>query len=118
VGAKTRYDDFVVTHIMLTPWTHGNGNFLSWHRYYMWTFEQALRNECGYEGYQPYYNWPLWAEDPKKSPLFDGSDTSISGDGVYVANRNAMCVPNPGRCFVTVQPGSGGGCVASGPFKE
>jgi hypothetical protein len=23
-GAKTRYDDFVVTHILLTPYTHGN----------------------------------------------------------------------------------------------
>lgn len=117
-GAKTRYDDFVVTHIQLTLVTHGNGNFLSWHRYYMWAFEQALRNECDYKGYLPYYNWPLFAEDPKASPLLDGSHTSISGDGIYVPGRNSTCVPNPSRCFVQIEPGSGGGCVNSGPFKD
>jgi tyrosinase len=134
-GAKNRYDDFVVTHIRLTLVTHGNvchpiltpahpntnfnkGNFLSWHRYFMWAWEQTLRNECGYKGYLPYYNWPQWADNPRASPLLDGSDTSISGDGVYVAGRNFSCVPNPGRCFVEVPPGMGGGCVASGPFKK
>jgi tyrosinase len=52
-GAKTRYDDFVAVHINQTLSIHGTGNFLSWHRYYVWTFEKALRNECGYTGYQP-----------------------------------------------------------------
>jgi hypothetical protein len=28
-------------------------NFLSWHRYFVWTYETALREECGYKGYQP-----------------------------------------------------------------
>jgi hypothetical protein len=32
---------------------HGNGLFLTWHRYFVWAYEQALRNECGYKGYQP-----------------------------------------------------------------
>lgn len=32
---------------------HGNGLFLTWHRYFVWAYEQALRNECGYRGYQP-----------------------------------------------------------------
>ncbi|RYO04717.1 hypothetical protein AA0119_g3899 [Alternaria tenuissima] len=117
-GAKSRYDDFVVTHILLTQYTHGNGNFLSWHRYFMWAWEQTLRNECGYKGYLPYYNWALWADNPAASPLLDGSDTSISGDGEYVPGRNVSCVPNPGRCFVEIPPGNGGGCVASGPFKN
>ena len=31
-------------------------NFLSWHRFFTYTYEQALRNECGYQGYQPYWN--------------------------------------------------------------
>jgi tyrosinase len=96
---------------------HLQGNFLAWHRYYIWAYEQALRNECGYKGYQPYYNWAWWAEDPSKSPLFDGSETSISGDGSYV-EREAICIPRPDRCFVTLQPGNGGGCVTSGPMKE
>jgi tyrosinase len=56
-GARSRYDDLVVTHIQQSTTIHGTGNFLSWHRYFTWTFEQMLRNECGYKGYQPYYNW-------------------------------------------------------------
>ncbi|KAH7095915.1 common central domain of tyrosinase-domain-containing protein [Paraphoma chrysanthemicola] len=94
------------------------GNFLSWHRYYMWAYEQTLRNECGYKGYLPYYNWAYWADNPKDSPLLDGSATSISGDGDYIPGRNFTCVPNPSRCFVQVPAGSGGGCVTFGPFKS
>lgn len=47
-GARSRYDDFVVTHINQTLTIHGTGNFLVWHRNFIWTFEQTLRNECGY----------------------------------------------------------------------
>lgn len=32
---------------------HVTGNFLGWHRHYIWSYEQALRNECGYTGYLP-----------------------------------------------------------------
>lgn len=32
---------------------HGTGNFLSWHRYYTYAYESALRTECGYNGTQP-----------------------------------------------------------------
>jgi tyrosinase len=52
-GAKSRFDDYVATHINQTNTIHYTGNFLSWHRYYVWLYEQALRDECGYEGYQP-----------------------------------------------------------------
>lgn len=54
-GAKTRYDDFVVAHINQTFYIHNNANFLGWHRYFTWSYEQALRNECGYTGAQPYW---------------------------------------------------------------
>lgn len=52
-GAKTRYDDFLAVHINQTLTIHGTGNFLAWHRYLTWTYEKALRDECGYDGYQP-----------------------------------------------------------------
>ncbi|KAI4674983.1 uncharacterized protein J4E88_007886 [Alternaria novae-zelandiae] len=117
-GAKSRFDDFIVTHILQTMSIHGTGNFLSWHRYYIWVYEQALRNECGYEGYLPYNNWSKWAEDPLSSPLFDGSKTSISGDGEYVAGRGSWCIPNEARCMVTFHSANGGGCIRSGPFKD
>ncbi|KAK8088223.1 Tyrosinase-like protein orsC [Apiospora hydei] len=52
-GAKSRYDDFVAQHINQTMSIHGTGNFLSWHRYFVWSYETALKEECHYEGYQP-----------------------------------------------------------------
>lgn len=52
-GAKTRFDDFVATHINQSLAIHYTGNFLSWHRYFTWLYEQALKDECGYEGTQP-----------------------------------------------------------------
>lgn len=68
-GAKTRYDDFVAIHIKNTLSIHGTvrtslphcnltantiqGNFLSWHRYFTFAYEQALIKECGYNGTQP-----------------------------------------------------------------
>jgi tyrosinase len=52
-AAKSRYDDFVAVHVNQTMFIHGNGLFLTWHRYFVWAYEQALRDECGYNGYQP-----------------------------------------------------------------
>lgn len=52
-GCKNRYDDFVAVHINQTLTIHGTANFLSWHRYFVWAYETALRNECGYQGWQP-----------------------------------------------------------------
>ncbi|KAF2036232.1 Di-copper centre-containing protein [Setomelanomma holmii] len=117
-GARSRYDDFVVTHILQTMSIHGTANFLAWHRYYLLAYEDTLRNECGYNGYQPYYNWAWWADNPKVSPLFDGSDTSLSGDGAYVPGWNARCFATEQRCSGTISPANGGGCVTSGPLKD
>ncbi|KAK8074628.1 Di-copper centre-containing protein [Apiospora hydei] len=106
-GAKTRFDDFVAVHINQTMSIHGTGNFLSWHRYFTWAYEQALRNECGYNGTQPYWNWARWTTDIETSPLFDGSDLSMSGNGEKIAHQG-----------LGVPTGNGGGCVQTGPFKN
>lgn len=75
-GARTRFDDFVALHINQTMFIHYSATFLSWHRYYLWTYEQALVHECGFTGAQPvrfpplpvspslltakqYWDWPL-----------------------------------------------------------
>jgi len=105
-GAKTRYDDFVVVHIKQTPHIHFTGNFLHFHRLYTSAFEYALQSECGYNGTQPYWNWGRWATNVETSPLFDGSDTSIGGQGAYVPHASNVWRP----------AGTGGGCIASGPF--
>lgn len=52
-GAKTRFDDWVAVHLNQTQAIHYTGNFLTWHRYFTWLYEEALRNECGYKGTQP-----------------------------------------------------------------
>ena len=49
-GCKNRYDDFVVAHIMNTYNVHFSPWLLSFHRVFIWEFEKALRNECGYKG--------------------------------------------------------------------
>ncbi|PVH95373.1 Di-copper centre-containing protein [Periconia macrospinosa] len=106
-GAKTRYDDFVAIHIKNTMSIHGTGNFLSWHRYFTYAYEQALIKECGYTGTQPYWDWGRWASSPETSPIFDGSETSISGQGAKVAHNSNGMKP----------AGNGGGCI-SGPFQN
>lgn len=58
-GARSRYDDFVATHINQTLGIHYTGTFLAWHRNFIWNFEQALRNECGYTGDYPCVSNPL-----------------------------------------------------------
>jgi hypothetical protein len=35
------------------PTENLKGHFILWHRYFVATYEKALRNECGYEGGQP-----------------------------------------------------------------
>lgn len=52
-AARTRYDDFVALHVNLTQTVHGSGLFLTWHRAMVWSYETALRDECGYRGTQP-----------------------------------------------------------------
>ncbi|KKY30786.1 putative fad binding domain-containing protein [Diaporthe ampelina] len=113
-GARNRYDDFVAVHINQTLSIHGTGNFLTWHRYMTYAYETALREECGYQGYQPYWNWFDYTDDLTESPLFDGSDTSMSGDGAYLAHNGSLSGANN----IFLPSGNGGGCVTSGPFTN
>ncbi|KAH6656064.1 hypothetical protein BKA67DRAFT_562558 [Truncatella angustata] len=112
-GVRSRYDDFVATHINQTWSIHACGAFLSWHRYYIWTFEQTLRNECGYNGYLPYWNWGKSALDPINSPYLDGSAYSQGGNGVYEAHNATQGLPSG---LLPIAPGVGGGCVETGPY--
>ncbi|KAF2839090.1 Di-copper centre-containing protein [Patellaria atrata CBS 101060] len=112
-GARNRYDDFVGVHINQTMSIHNTANFLSWHRYFTWQYEQALRNECGYTGAQPYWGWNKYS-NPMTSPIFDGSDTSMGGNGEKVQHAGSAV----GGGGVVVPAGQGGGCVRTGPFKD
>lgn len=110
-GAKSRFDDFIATHINQSLIIHNSGYFFAWHRQYLLLFEQALINECGYTGTIPYWNWPLYPE-LETSILFDGSATSLGSNGAYNAT---LSVTNAGPA-APLPNGTGGGCIQSGPF--
>ncbi|THX82819.1 Di-copper centre-containing protein [Aureobasidium pullulans] len=95
-------------------------NFLGWHRYFLWEYEQALRNECGYQGTQPYWNWGLSAASGmEKSPVWDGSKTSMSGNGAHIDQTNlSVVLGGNGLPEIYLPVGTGGGCITSGPFQN
>ncbi|KAK3903865.1 hypothetical protein C8A05DRAFT_32396 [Staphylotrichum tortipilum] len=79
-GAKTRFDELQAIHQLQAYATHFVGAFLPFHRMMMLSHENALRNECNYTGYQPY-----WAEERdagkfKNSVLLDPT-YGFGGDG-------------------------------------
>ncbi|KAF2868002.1 hypothetical protein BDV95DRAFT_630919 [Massariosphaeria phaeospora] len=118
-GARSRFDDWIGTHINQTATIHYTGTFLAWHRYFTWQYEQALRNECGYKGYQPYWDWAKTAiTGLEKSVMLDGSAYSMSGNGKFIPGKGNITISGNGLPDVTIPSGTGGGCVNSGPFKD
>jgi tyrosinase len=52
-GALNRFDDFVAYHMTHAMELHSNYYLFGAHKYFLYLYEQALRQECGYTGYQP-----------------------------------------------------------------
>ena len=115
-GARNRLDDFVAAHIQQGQNIHFDGYLFAWHRNYVWAYEQALRKECGYRGPTPYWDWTLSPDDPRNSPVFDGSATSMGGNGETIPHGGTYI--SAFGLNVTLPPGTGGGCVKSGPFTD
>lgn len=119
-GALSRYDDFVAYHMTHAAELHDNYHLFPAHKHFLWAFEQALRNECGYKGYQPYMNYDRIAKDlvvdatGATSPHFSGNSSSIGGHGEPDPNYKGVGVG--GR--ISIPSGGGGGCLKSGPFSE
>jgi tyrosinase len=126
----------VVTHIQQTLDIHFTGNFLPWHRWFTYSYEKALRDECGYKGYQPvrlllntkrkspklissqYWDWPKYASAPQDSPIFDGSSTSLGGNGENIEHEGPVLVAPDGISTLPIPAGVGGGFVKTGPFAN
>ncbi|OLN85731.1 Grixazone synthase 2 [Colletotrichum chlorophyti] len=115
-AAKSLFDDFVLTHFNQTGRIHLTANFLLWHRYFTWTYEQKLRSVCGYEGTFPYWEWGNDVEDLSASPVFDGSETSMGSDGAFIPHEGLQLVQSFSNTTIKFQPGTGSGCVERGPF--
>ncbi|KAJ7176749.1 tyrosinase [Mycena filopes] len=118
-GAKTRFDDFQAVHVVLATQVHLVGQFLPWHRRLLNLFETALRDECGFIGALPYWDWSKDVDSGlplAQSPVFDAVH-GFGGNGASVPNysgqfSNLSALASAGW----VAPGAGGGCVADGPF--
>lgn len=86
-GVKSRYDEYVATHIENTFKIHATADFLAWHRHFIFSFEQDLKNSCGYTGTLPYWDWAADAQAVDQSEIFNGDEYSMGGNGEYIAGR-------------------------------
>ncbi|KAI8623235.1 hypothetical protein F5Y19DRAFT_459179 [Xylariaceae sp. FL1651] len=77
--SKNRYEDFVRLHQSYAPNIHSASTsqqthkFLLWHRYFVWAFEQVLRDECGFNRAFPWWDEKKWAGRFSQSTLFTPS---------------------------------------------
>ncbi|KAG5305058.1 tyrosinase [Histoplasma capsulatum G186AR] len=94
-GVITRFDDFQALHVHGAYMTHFVGAFLPFHRLMTYAHETALREECGYKGYQPF-----WYEQ-KDAGRFSSSDVF---DPIYGFGGNGS--------------DEEGGCITDGPFAN
>ncbi len=113
-AVRTRYDDFTALHVNNTIRIHGNGVFLGWHRHFIYLYQKALKEECGFKGALPYWNWAWSSDNLAAHPIFSGSMTSFGGDGAHNDSK-ALAMMNGNYTFPR---GQGGGCIASGPFTN
>ncbi|KAI0005742.1 Di-copper centre-containing protein [Xylariaceae sp. FL0662B] len=119
-GIVNRLDDFTYIHINQTNIIHQSGYLLPWHRLFIWQLEQALRDECGYKGYLPYWDNARFSEDQTESKVFDGTMTSFGGNGEYIPH-DPVTVILPGfvhEVKILAPAGTGGGCITDGPFQN
>ncbi|CAJ2513968.1 Uu.00g020870.m01.CDS01 [Anthostomella pinea] len=74
--SQNRWEDIVRIHQSYAPNIHSKSTtqqthkFLLWHRYYVWAFEQILRDECGFNRAMPWWDEKKWAGKFAQSTLF------------------------------------------------
>ncbi|PVH90011.1 Di-copper centre-containing protein [Cadophora sp. DSE1049] len=115
-GTVNRYDDFHAIHNNQTPNIHWVGHFILWHRYITAAYEAALRDECGYTGGQPYWDWARDADavNSNSTAIFEtdifSPTVGFGGNGPYIEETT----PEQNPFGLTGR--TGGGCVTDGPF--
>jgi len=100
--SRSRYEDLVALHQTLTPNVHGNAKFLLWHRYYLWTFEQMLRSDCGFNRDLP------WFDETRYAGRF-GASSIFSSRWFGSINIGGQCVTDGqfAGLAINIGPGSG-----------
>jgi len=105
--ATNRYDDLARLHQEYTPNIHNNAKFLIWHRYFLWTFEQVLRAECGFTALMPWWDETLDAGAFAKSDMF--TNTEYFGHMPTANNGNPVCIVSGAFAGLTCHIGPGSG---------
>ncbi|KAK8074995.1 tyrosinase [Apiospora hydei] len=108
-GSNNRFEDFAVIHRNFSPQIHNNQKFLLWHRYFLWAFEQILREECGFN------RAFVWWDETKDagrfsqldmfSPNFFGTMHGCLNDGKFagIQQVGGGCVSREGTAENTAQ---------------
>lgn len=111
----TRFDEFQAHHIEIAAEVHYVGEFLPWHRQFVKLYETALREECGFDGSQPYWDWSqdADADSISQSEIWD-PETGFGGNGV----PGTYTVPPDPTNTSRIHPSAFLGCVADGPFAN
>ncbi|KAI0529892.1 hypothetical protein GGR58DRAFT_281174 [Xylaria digitata] len=106
-GSQNRYEDLISVHRDMTADIHQTAAFLVWHRYFVWVFEQMLRDECGFDRAMP------WWDETKHAGAFANSDVFTDA---WFGHLPAMTKDGQGTCIESgafagttlhVGPGSG-----------
>ena len=102
--AQNRYEDLARVHQMYMPNIHQNAKFLIWHRYFLFTFQMVLRNECGFDRAFPWWDETRDAGRFSQSGLFTDQ---YFGTLTTAQNGNPTCVTNGAFGGVTAHIGPG-----------
>ncbi|KAI0538702.1 hypothetical protein GGR58DRAFT_282505 [Xylaria digitata] len=114
--SKSRYEDFVRLHQSYAPNIHSQSTsaqthkFLLWHRYYVWAFEQVLRDECGFNRAMPWWDEKKWAGRFAQATIFT---TQYFGTLPGPTNGRGTCVTN--GAFAGLQSNLGPGQTVNNP---
>ncbi|KAI1272323.1 hypothetical protein F5Y07DRAFT_392074 [Xylaria sp. FL0933] len=114
--SKNRYEDFVRLHQSYAPNIHSRSTsqqthkFLLWHRYFVWAFEQVLRDECGFNRAMPWWDEKKWAGRFAQSTLFT---PSYFGSLPGPTNGRGTCVYD--GAFSGIQSNLGPGQTVNNP---
>ncbi|KAI9146978.1 Tyrosinase ustQ [Paramyrothecium foliicola] len=94
LNGSTLHDDFSMVHYNFAAEIHGVAAFLPWHRFFIHTYEEALRTECGFNGTVPYWDWVADSASPSQASVWDpvlgfgGNGSSPDG------SQWSFCVPD------------------------
>ncbi|KAI0196438.1 Di-copper centre-containing protein [Astrocystis sublimbata] len=91
-GSQNRYEDLISVHRGMTANIHQTAAFLVWHRYFVWVFEQLLRDECGFDKAMP------WWDETKHAGNFAASDVFIDE---WFGHLPAKTSDGQGTCIVS-----------------